>query len=147
VPELKAFVDARSVPRGKRLLPRPFPGRLPGGRNHTAGQPDTTLHTAPPPLPDVGDDLRLIPAVDAAPMLGLTPETLREWRRRGIGPAYVRLPGGRVRGGKPCDRICYPKAELRAFADAWLVEAARRNQSRQPPQAQEQRDITSRNLH
>jgi hypothetical protein len=36
----------------------------------------------------------------AAMLLGVTPETLRSWRRRGIGPSYIRFAGGHVRRGK-----------------------------------------------
>jgi hypothetical protein len=32
----------------------------------------------------------------AAPMIGVEPQTLKLWRRKGIGPAYIRF-GNRVR--------------------------------------------------
>jgi Helix-turn-helix domain len=34
---------------------------------------------------------------EAAPLLGVAPATLRSWRGRGIGPAYVKFDG--LRGG------------------------------------------------
>ena len=34
---------------------------------------------------------------EAAPILRVKGQTLKRWRAKGIGPAYVRLEGGRVR--------------------------------------------------
>jgi len=141
--KLLAFVDARTVPRGARFLPRPFPGRLPGGGNRkdiaapsvgaaADGSGGPARRDAPAATDGCGGSggrvrrtdvtgLRLFPTIVAALWLGVLPDTLRAWRRRGIGPAYVRLPGGRVRRGKPQGRIGYPAEELQAFAKVWLV--------------------------
>lgn len=42
-------------------------------------------------------------------LLGCHEQTLLNWRKRGIGPAYVKLPNG---------RFLYPKDRL----EAWLEE-------------------------
>jgi hypothetical protein len=121
--KLKAFVEARLVPRGRPFLPRPFPGRLPGGRNHTAAPGERAGAVL---RRKCVEDLQLYNTVTAAWLLGVVPETLRSWRRRGIGPAYVRFPGGHARRGKAeSGHICYPAEELRAFLKAWLVRYAR----------------------
>jgi hypothetical protein len=49
-----------------------------------------------------------IEATDAAPMIGVNAATLKAWRRRGIGPPYVRF-GNRVRY-----RVCDVEAWLSA---------------------------------
>ncbi|SON63395.1 hypothetical protein MSIMFI_04925 [Mycobacterium simulans] len=50
-------------------------------------------------------------AREAAPRLRVTEQTLKRWRARGIGPAYVRLENGQVR---------YRIADL----EAWLQQHA-----------------------
>ena len=71
----------------------------------------------------------LLPAITAAAYLGVTAECLRSWRRRGVGPSYVRLPGGQVRHGawaaKVNGTICYPVDGLEAFWKAREVQAGR----------------------
>ena len=47
----------------------------------------------------------------AAPMIGVEPETLKLWRRKGIGPAYVKF-GNRVR---------YRVSDIEAWLDAHTV--------------------------
>ncbi|MCC3653215.1 helix-turn-helix domain-containing protein [Streptomyces sp. S07_1.15] len=54
---------------------------------------------------------KLTPAQAAAEM-GVSPQTLANWRWQGIGPAYIKLTPGR--GG----RIRY----TRAAVEAWLRE-------------------------
>jgi hypothetical protein len=76
---------------------------------------------------------RLLPAQIAARCLGVTPQTLRGWRRRGIGPAYTCLPGGNVRrgraaqywDGKAYGTIMYPLDGLREFIARLSVQAGR----------------------
>ncbi|MCB0924951.1 MAG: helix-turn-helix domain-containing protein [Mycobacterium sp.] len=51
--------------------------------------------------------LALAPAA-AAEQIAVTVQTLKRWRAKGIGPAYVRMEGGQVR---------YRPADL----EAWLV--------------------------
>jgi hypothetical protein len=125
--KLEAFVEARLVPRGRPFLPRPFPGRLPGGRNHTAASVKGAGAAAGTvPRCKRVRDLQLYNTDVAAWLLGVLPETLRAWRRRGIGPAYVRFPGGHVRRGKAQNgHICYPAEELQAFAQGWLARYER----------------------
>ena len=71
----------------------------------------------------------LLPAITAAAYLGVTAECLRSWRRRGVGPSYVRLPGGQVRHGawaaKVNGTICYPVDGLERFWKAREVQAGR----------------------
>lgn len=43
------------------------------------------------------NDNLLLTDKEAAPLLGVAPATLRSWRCRGIGPAYVKFAG--LRGG------------------------------------------------
>jgi hypothetical protein len=64
---------------------------------------------------------QLLPASDAAIFLGLSPDVLRSWRRRGIGPRYVRFPGGRSKHG----HICYEVGDLRAFYKRLMVQEGR----------------------
>ena len=76
-------------------------------------------------------DTQLLPTSAAAMYLGVSPETLRSWRRRGIGPAFVRLPGGHLpyRGlywaEKSRGTICYPLDGLREFWERLEVQAGR----------------------
>jgi hypothetical protein len=122
--QLRAFVEARLVPRGERFLPRPFPGRLPGGSHRTAAVCPLPVACGARRPRSMGDRW-LCNAATAACLLGVLTETMRTWRRRGIGPAYVRFPGGHVRRGMAYGHISYPLEELRAFARAWLVEFGR----------------------
>lgn len=57
-------------------------------------------------------------AKDAAAYLGLSRQTLANWRLRGLGPAYSRLGGS----GRP--RIVYLIEDLDAFLRANRVEKA-----------------------
>lgn len=71
-----------------------------------------------------------LPTETAARLLGVSPGTLRSWRQRSLGPAYVRLPGGNARRGKYWEEkaggtIVYPIDKLREFAEARLVETGR----------------------
>jgi hypothetical protein len=72
---------------------------------------------------------RLVPSATAALLLGVTMPALRGWRVRGVGPAYVRLPGACSRRGdwpeKKHGRICYSVAELERFWKAREVQAGR----------------------
>lgn len=52
---------------------------------------------------------------EAAEALGVSTVTLTEWRKRGIGPAFVRV--GAKRG-----RVLYKVADLEAFLDDNRVE-------------------------
>lgn len=54
---------------------------------------------------------RLTPA-QAGELVGVSPQTLANWRWLGMGPAYIKLTPGR--GG----RIRYPRAAV----EAWLNE-------------------------
>ncbi len=98
---LEAYAAGRLVPRGR--LPRPFGGRLPGGAPPNAAAPARAFAGAATPL---------FPAILAAWLIGVTPTVLRAWRRRGIGPAYARLPSGRVRYA--LDAVLRFRAELDA---------------------------------
>lgn len=83
--------------------------------------------------------IKLVPTVTAAAYLGVTTETLRSWRRRGIGPAYVRIAGADCRdqnhewrewGAKKGGTILYPLDELAAFIMARTVQTGRLPQQR-----------------
>lgn len=52
-----------------------------------------------------------ISPVDAAALLGISPETLRGWRLTGRGPRYVKLGGGKT------SRIRYRRSAIEAFLD------------------------------
>lgn len=58
----------------------------------------------------------VMPAAEAAAYLGLSPQTLANWRSRGKGPAYSRLGGS----GRPV--IVYRKEDLDAFLLANRVD-------------------------
>ena len=64
---------------------------------------------------------QLVSTRGAAMFLGISSETLRSWRRRGVGPSYVRYVGRDVRH----DRISYPLAGLQAFVKRLKVQAGR----------------------
>jgi hypothetical protein len=57
----------------------------------------------------------------AALYLGVGAGTLRDWRRRRIGPSYVRYPSG---DGQH-DRIVYPLRGLQEFVDRLIIQAGR----------------------
>jgi predicted DNA-binding transcriptional regulator AlpA len=56
----------------------------------------------------------LVPDTDAAPELGVSPATLRVWRRRGIGPRFVRI--GRS--------IRYRRADIEEYISKRTVETS-----------------------
>jgi hypothetical protein len=45
-------------------------------------------------------------------MLGITPNTLKFWRHRGRGPAFVKL------GDSPQAGVAYDEADVRAFIES-----------------------------
>lgn len=51
---------------------------------------------------------KLIDTKTAAPLLGITPETLENWRARGEGPPFYKTPG---RTGK----VLYDPADIAAW--------------------------------
>jgi hypothetical protein len=71
--------------------------------------------------------LELLRSREAARLLGVGLRTLCEWRRRRIGPAYIKMPmavgpnGGTNTGGV----VCYSVTDLLDFAEARRVEAER----------------------
>lgn len=72
----------------------------------------------------------MVPTETAAQLLGVSVEAMRSWRKRGLGPAYVRLPGGTSRRGnyiphKIYGTICYPLEDLEAFAAKLRVQEGR----------------------
>src|SRR5690348_17015433 len=75
---------------------------------------------------------QLLPTVRAAMKLGLTAETLRSWRRRGIGPPYIKYVGGyrnrcagRYWKEKAHGTVLYPEVELKAFVEQLTVDGGR----------------------
>jgi hypothetical protein len=76
---------------------------------------------------------QMLPTSAAAMFLGVTAETLRSWRRRGIGPPFCRYPGGHVRHGagthyweqKQHGCIYYPIESLFAFIERLTVQEGR----------------------
>jgi hypothetical protein len=73
----------------------------------------------------------LLPTVTAARALGLTAETLRSWRRRGVGPAYVMYPGAYRNdyhyhwAEKAYGTILYPEEMLKEFVARNVVKGGR----------------------
>lgn len=68
--------------------------------SQTAGHPGQGMQGRP-----------VFSTAEAAEYLGRRPFTLRMWRARGVGPAFVR------QGAGPKSRCCYLRADL----DAWLL--------------------------
>ena len=74
---------------------------------------------------------QFLPTALAAIYLGVSPECMRSWRRRGIGPVYFRLPGGHIGrarrywGEKANGRILYRIEDLKDFIEARAVQAGR----------------------
>jgi hypothetical protein len=50
--------------------------------------------------------------------MGVSVDTLRRMRERGVGPAYYRLPGGAG------ERVRYKAGEVRAYVESFRVETA-----------------------
>jgi predicted site-specific integrase-resolvase len=63
------------------------------------------------------DSPHLLRPARVAEILDVAVRTLESWRARGVGPGYVRLPGGRVR---------YPKAVLLAWIEERDLVGGRR---------------------
>ncbi len=56
--------------------------------------------------------LRCMFSPEAAALIGVRPQTLRIWRMKGCGPAYVRL------GDTPGARVAYRLSDLKAWLDS-----------------------------
>jgi predicted DNA-binding transcriptional regulator AlpA len=54
-------------------------------------------------------DLELLDTAAVAQLLSVTPHTVREWRKKGEGPPWIRLPSGTYR---------YPRTDL----EKWLSQ-------------------------
>lgn len=72
----------------------------------------TPITTCPAPV-----EPYLFTTEEAAAFLAMSPETLRTWRCRGRGPAYITVSARNVR---------YRVDDLKAWADALLVGGDRR---------------------
>jgi hypothetical protein len=59
--------------------------------------------------------MRQVPTEDAADLLGVNPVIMETWRRKGIGPSYIRI-------NQKCVR--YRLGDLADFQDDHLVEGA-----------------------
>ncbi len=70
---------------------------------------------------------RCYSTVAAAFYVGVTPQLLAAWRKRGVGPGFARLPSGfgRNRAEKAGGVIVYPIEELADFVDRTTVAAGR----------------------
>jgi hypothetical protein len=69
----------------------------------------------------MGENPVFMSTATAARYLGVGAGTLRDYRRRRIGPSYVRYPS---RDGQH-DRIVYPLKGLQEFVDRLTVQAGR----------------------
>ena len=66
---------------------------------------------AVPRRPTLGNDMQeLLDTKTAAPLIGVTPETLENWRVRGDGPPFHKTPG---RTGK----VLYDPADIAAWRE------------------------------
>jgi predicted DNA-binding transcriptional regulator AlpA len=65
---------------------------------------------------DRGADLptgdRLVSEAETAALLGIAPRTLQEWRRKGAGPAFIRLTGRSIRY-RQADVLAWVTARIR----------------------------------
>jgi hypothetical protein len=74
---------------------------------------------------------QLFPTACAAVYLGVSPSTLRSWRRRGIGPSYVRFPRAYLSDShrywpkKRHGSICYPVEALEKYVEMLTVREKR----------------------
>jgi len=57
--------------------------------------------------------MKLMQPGEVADTLGVTLHTLHYYRKRGIGPAYLKLPGGQTR---------YPRESVEAYVTENLVQ-------------------------
>ncbi len=55
---------------------------------------------------------RLLDTVQTAALLGISPNTLKLWRHKGRGPAFIKL------GNSPQSGVAYDEADVRAFIDS-----------------------------
>lgn len=60
-------------------------------------------------LPETMSDLELLDTAEVAQILRVTSHTVREWRKKGDGPPWIRLPSGTIR---------YPRKDL----EQWLSQ-------------------------
>lgn len=47
---------------------------------------------------------------DAAPLCGVEPKTLQNWRYQGLGPAFIKMPGRR-------GKVAYDPDDIAAWRD------------------------------
>lgn len=69
----------------------------------------------------------LLSSADAGRLLGVTADTLADWRAKGYGPPYVRVGEG-IRG-----RVRYPADAVRAWADGLQRHASTAEYDAHPP--------------
>ena len=71
--------------------------------------------------------MELLRSREAARFLSVGLRTLEEWRRRKIGPAYIKMPMavGSNAASKPGGIVGYAVEDLLAFIDARRVQAGR----------------------
>jgi DNA-binding transcriptional MerR regulator len=55
---------------------------------------------------------RLLSPEEAAPLIGVEPKTLANWRNLGLGPKFIRTPG------KGRGRVNYDPADIAAWREA-----------------------------
>lgn len=56
--------------------------------------------------------MRLLDSVQAAALLGITPNTLKFWRHKGRGPVFIKL------GNSPQAGVAYDEADVLAFRES-----------------------------
>lgn len=56
--------------------------------------------------------MRLLDTVQTAALLGITPSTLKQWRHKGRGPAFIKL------GNSPQAGVAYDQADVLAFIES-----------------------------
>lgn len=56
--------------------------------------------------------MRLLDTVQTAALLGITPNTLKFWRHKGRGPAFVKL------GDSPQAGVAYAETDVLAFVES-----------------------------
>jgi hypothetical protein len=61
---------------------------------------------------ETSQQVRLLNNGQAASLLGITPNTLKVWRCKGRGPAFIKM------GNSPQAAIAYDEADVRAFIES-----------------------------
>jgi predicted DNA-binding transcriptional regulator AlpA len=88
------------------------PSVRPVAGEYLGGIVEATFQTEASKLMRNSPNIRLLDTVQTAALLGITPSTLKFWRHRGRGPAFIKL------GDAPQAGVAYDEADVLAFIES-----------------------------